>query len=141
MNHEGSKGSKESQSQAHKGRAEAASREVVDSALKIHRHLGSGLLESVYEACLIHECRKRGLAVAAQVMVPVEYDGMKLEQAFRIDLLVEDSLIVELKAVDAILPIHEAQILSYLKLTGRHLGLLLNFHVPLMKQGIRRFIL
>ncbi len=141
MNHEGAKASKESRSQGLKARAEKASREVVDAALKIHRYLGPGLLESAYEACLVHECRKRGLAVSSQVVVPVEYDGIKLDQAFRLDLLIEESLIVELKAVDAILPIHEAQILSYLKLTGCHLGLILNFHSPLMKNGIRRFIL
>ncbi|MBS1785649.1 MAG: GxxExxY protein [Acidobacteria bacterium] len=141
MNHEGAKVTKETQSQALKGRAEAASREVVDAALKIHRRLGPGLLESAYEACLIYECKKRGLSVASQVVVPVEYDGIKLDQAFRLDLLVEGSLVVELKAVEAILPIHEAQILSYMKLTGCHLGLILNFHVPLIKNGIRRFVL
>ena len=141
MNHEGAKVSKRAQSQDRKERSEAASREVVDAALKIHRQLGPGLLESAYEACLIHECRKRGLSVASQVVVPVEYDGIKLDHAFRLDLLIEESLVVELKAAEAILPIHEAQILSYMKLTGCHLGLLLNFHVPLMKDGIRRFIL
>lgn len=141
MNHQATKDAKKAPSQALKARAEAASREIVDAALKIHRQLGPGLLESAYEACLLHECKKRGLSVASQVVVPVEYDGIKLDQAFRMDLLVEESLVVELKAVEAVLPIHEAQILSYMKLAGCPLGLLINFHVPLIKDGIRRFIL
>jgi GxxExxY protein len=115
--------------------------QVVDSVFKIHRAFGPGLLESAYEVCLIHELKKRGLKVESQVVVPLVYDGVKIDTGFRMDLLVSDRLIVELKAVETILPVHEAQILTYLKVTGCRLGLLINFNVPLIKDGIKRVAL
>lgn len=116
-------------------------REIVDAAFHVHSTLGPGLIESVYETCLYHELTKRGLQVRRQVEVPIEYDGLRLDAALRIDLLVADEVVVEPKAVDAILPVHEAQVLTYLKLTGRRLGLLINFNVALIRDGIRRLIL
>ena len=115
--------------------------EVVDAAYKIHRTFGPGLLESAYEACMVFEVKKRGFKAESQVPVPLIYEGIKLDVGFRIDLLVEVKLIVELKAVEALLPIHEAQVITYLKVTQRRLGLLLNFNVPLIKDGIQRVIL
>ncbi len=114
---------------------------VVDAAIEVHRSLGPGLLESVYETCLVQELMNRGLAVERQVPVPLCYKDVNLEVGFRIDVLVEKYLIVELKAIDKILPIHEAQVLTYLKLTGNRVGLILNFNVILMKHGIQRIIL
>ncbi|MEP6925277.1 MAG: GxxExxY protein [Pyrinomonadaceae bacterium] len=114
--------------------------EIIDSAMKVHSTLGAGLLESVYETCLSHELRKRGLKVETQVALPVFYDGLKLDAGYRIDLLVENAVIVELKTAEHFLPIHEAQLLSYLKLSGKKLGLLLNFNVVHFKNGIKRLI-
>lgn len=111
---------------------------VVDSAIVVHGTLGPGLLESTYQACLAYELRKRGVSVSEQVGLPVVYDAQRLEIGYRIDLLVQETVVVEIKAIDAIAPIHRAQLLSYLKLSGRPLGLLLNFNVVLMKQGIVR---
>jgi len=111
---------------------------VIDSSMAVHRALGPGLLESAYQACLSHELRKRGFGVTTEVPLPVVYDGHKLEAGYRIDLLVEGQVVVEVKAVDALAPIHRAQLLTYLRLSGRSLGLLLNFNVPLMKDGIVR---
>jgi GxxExxY protein len=113
---------------------------VIGAAIVVHSTLGPGLLESAYEACLIHELRKRGLKVLSQVALPVVYDGCPIDVGYRIDLLVEDSLIVELKAVEAILPIHKAQLLSYLKMHGSKVGLLLNFNVLHLKDGITRMV-
>lgn len=113
---------------------------VVDAAMKVHSALGPGLLESTYEACLVHELRKRGLKVATQVSLPVAYDGVRIDVGYRIDLLVADAVVVELKAIDALLPIHQAQLLSYLKLSGNKLGLLINFNVLHLKNGIRRMV-
>jgi GxxExxY protein len=115
-----------------------ASRHVVDSALAVHVALGPGLLESTYQACLSYELRKRGVGVSEQVGLPVVYDGQRLEIGYRIDLLVQEMVVVEIKAIDAIAPVHRAQLLSYLKLSAKPLGLLLNFNVVLMKQGIVR---
>lgn len=111
---------------------------VVDAAMKVHTALGPGLLESAYEACLLHELRKRGRKVLSQVTLPVVYDGVKIDVGYRIDLLVEDVVIVELKAVEKLLPIHDAQLLSYLKLGGYRLGLLINFNVLHLRDGIKR---
>lgn len=111
---------------------------VVDSALKVHSALGPGLLESAYEACLRHELVKRGLEIQSQVILPVVYDGVQIDLGYRLDLLVNSILIVELKAVDTLTDVHKAQILSYLKLSGMKLGLLLNFNVAHMRDGIRR---
>ena len=114
---------------------------VVHAAYKVHEALGPGLLESVYEVCLIHELAKTGIQTERQVPLPVVYDDIKLEAGFRIDVLVEHQLIVELKAVEGLTPVHQAQVLTYLKLSGLRLGLLINFNVAVLKDGIRRVIL
>jgi GxxExxY protein len=111
---------------------------VVDAGLKVHRALGPGLLESAYHACLLYELQKRGLEVGSQVEMPIRYDGLLIGKAFRVDLFVENTVIVELKAVPKLQPIHEAQLLSYLRLSGCRLGLLINFHSVLLRDGIRR---
>jgi GxxExxY protein len=113
---------------------------VITAPMRVHSELGPGLLESTYTACLQYELRKAGLRSDAQVGLPVVYDGVKLDIGYRIDLLVEDLVIVELKSVEAIAPVHQAQIISYLKLSGRSLGLLINFNVPHLKDGIKRFV-
>ena len=113
---------------------------VIAAAMKVHSALGPGLLESAYEACMVHELRKAGFKVVSQVGLPVEYDGVKLDLGYRIDLLVEDRVIVELKCVEKILPVHEAQLISHLRLSGKRVGLLINFHVRSLKDGIRRFV-
>jgi GxxExxY protein len=120
---------------------ERLAKEIVDSAFKVHKELGPGLLESVYEACLAHELRKRGLRVDTQLELPVRYETVRLDVGFRLDLLVENEIIVELKAVETMNPLFEAQLLTYLKLTGKRLWLLINFNVPLIKKGIKRLIL
>ena len=123
------------------GELDVLARVVVDAAFAVHTALGPGLLEGVYEVCLAHELTKRGVRVERQVALPVIYDGVKIEAGLRLDLLVENQLIVELKAVETLLPVHKAQVLTYLKLTGKTLGLLINFNVPLIKEGIKRIIL
>jgi len=119
----------------------AIARIVVDAAFRVHSTLGPGLLERVYEVCLAHELRKRGLIVDAQVDLPVFYDGVRLDAGMRIDLIVAGKLLIELKAVETVLPVHKAQVLTYLKLTGHRLGLLINFNVPIIKDGIDRIAL
>lgn len=114
--------------------------EIVDAAMKVHTALGPGLLESAYEGCMKHEVSKRGLRVESQVTLPVVYDGQRIDLGYRLDLLVEDAVIVELKAVSEVSNLHKAQILSYLRLSKRKLGLLLNFNVERMKDGIHRFV-
>jgi len=114
---------------------------VVDSAIKVHRVLGPGLLESVYEACLTHELKQRGLNVSTQVALPIHYEGMEIESGLRLDMLVENRVIVELKTVEKLLPVHEAQLISYLRLAQKQIGFLLNFHVALMKDGITRRVI
>ncbi len=111
---------------------------IIGCAIRVHRTLGPGLLESTYEVCLAHELNKLGMSVQSQVALPVVYDGIRLDAGYRIDLLVENEVIVELKAVDSIHPIHEAQVISYLKLSGKKIGLLINFNVTMLKNGIRR---
>ena len=113
---------------------------VVDSAMKVHSALGPGLLESAYSICLTHELVKRGFRVHCEVPLPVVYDTVKLDVGYRLDLVVEDTVIVELKAVEALAPIHQAQIISYLKLSGKPIGLLINFHSLHLKDGIKRFV-
>lgn len=115
--------------------------QIVDAAYRVHCAPGPGLLESVYEICLAHELSKRGFRVERQVEVPVVYDGVRIDAALRIDLLVEDCVIVELKAVERHNPLFDAQVLTYLKLTGKKLGFLINFNVELIKQGIKRIVL
>ena len=112
--------------------------DIVDAAFKIHCKLGPGLLESAYEACMEHELRKRGYIVERQKPQPVYYDGVEIEVGYRLDLLVNNAIIIELKAVEHTLPIHQAQLITYLRLSGKTLGFLINFNVPLIKDGIRR---
>ena len=113
---------------------------VVDAAMKVHSALGPGLLESAYEACLIRELRKRGLRVEAQVPISVVYDGETLDVGYRADLIVEALVLVELKSVETVLPVHKAQLFSYLRLSGMQVGLLINFNVEHLKDGIKRVI-
>ena len=114
--------------------------QIIGAAIEVHRQLGPGLLESTYQACLCHELELRGILYECQKPLPLEYKGIKLECGYRIDLLVADSVIVEIKSVDALAPIHEAQLLTYLKLTGIKIGFLLNFNVVVLKNGIRRLV-
>jgi GxxExxY protein len=111
---------------------------IIGAAIEVHRALGPGLLESAYEACLVFELEQRGLKVEHQKPLPVVYQSVNLDCGYRIDLLVEDTVVVEIKAVDQLAPIHEAQLLSYLKLSGCRFGLLINFNVMMLKDGIRR---
>lgn len=116
--------------------------QVIGAAIEVHRELGPGLLESAYEAALSHELTARGLTFARQVPVPVSYKGLPLiDCAYRLDFLVADALVLEIKAVESIEPIHEAQLLTYLRVSGKRVGLLINFNVPLLKNGIRRRVL
>jgi GxxExxY protein len=115
-------------------------RQIVDSAFAVHRVLGPGLLESVYEQCLAHELAVRGIQVARQVAAPVVYRDTRMDTGFRMDLLVGGLVVVEVKAVEKIAPIHEAQLLTYLRLAGYRVGLLINFNVTLIKDGIKRMI-
>lgn len=119
---------------------EQVGKEIVDSAITVHRSLGPGLLESAYQACLAYELRKRGLRVQTEVLLPVVYDGLQLDAGYRIDILVEDRVIIENKAVAKLLPVHQAQLLTYLKLRDCRLGYLLNWNVHLMKNGIKRMV-
>ncbi len=111
---------------------------VIGAAIEVHRHLGPGLLESTYEACLVHELAQRGCTVEQQKPLPLVYKGIRLECGYRIDLLVDGLVVVEVKAVDDLAPIHTAQLLSYLRLSGCKVGLLINFNVEVLKDGIRR---
>jgi GxxExxY protein len=114
---------------------------IIKSAIEVHRYLGPGLLESAYEECLCCEFEQMGLTFERQKMLPVVYKGKQLQAAYRIDLLVEARVLIELKSVEKLLPIHNAQLLTYLRLTGLKTGLLLNFNAPLLKDGLRRFVL
>ena len=121
-------------------RTEDLTKQVVDAAFAVHSALGPGLLESVYETCLAYELKKRRIPFQRQVLLPIVYDGVTLDANLRIDFLVGECVIVELKAVDRDHPLFVAQVLTYLKLTGHRLGLLINFNVPLIKDGIRRVV-
>ncbi len=125
---------------APKKSAHEINREIIGAALRGHTALGPGLLENTYEACLEYELRKASLRVERQVGLPVVYDQVKLDLGYRLDLLVEDLVIVEIKAAEGITPVYEAQLLSYLKLSGKSLGLLINFNVAHLKDGIKRFV-
>ena len=114
---------------------------IIGAAIEVHRHLGPGLLESAYEECLCHELHLLGLGFERQVPLPVSYKGLKLDCGYKIDLVVADEVILELKCVEKILPVHEAQLLTYLRLSERRVGLLINFNVPLLTQGIIRRVL
>ena len=113
---------------------------IIASALKVHTALGPGLLERAYETCLLYELQKRGLPVQQQVLIPVRYEDFTIDNGYRVDLLVADRVVVELKALEAILPVHRAQLLSYLRLGGFKLGYLLNFNVARMRDGIVRLV-
>ena len=120
---------------------ESIRKAIVNAAFKVHRELGPGLLEKVYEVCLTHQLRKAGYLVARQVDIPIQYDGITFDEGLRLDLLVEQKVIVEIKAVETVNPVWQAQILSHLKLTGLRLGYIINFDVPMIKDGIKRIIL
>lgn len=120
---------------------DAVAREIVHATFLVHKALGPGLLESVYEVCLAHELTKRSLPLKRQLTLPVNYDGIRIDAGLRLDMLVDDAVIVELKAVDALLPVHRAQALTYLKLTGHRLAFLINFNVPVIRNGIVRIAL
>jgi GxxExxY protein len=123
------------------GDEEVIGKAIVKAALTIHKELGPGLLEKVYEVCLCHELRKDGFGVGRQLNIPIVYDGLTFEEGLRLDLLVENKVIVEVKAIEQVNPVWYAQVLSHLKLTKLRLGYLINFHVPLIKDGIKRIIL
>lgn len=120
---------------------ETIAHEVIQAAFRVHKKLGPGLLESVYEKCLCHELNKLSISYQRQLDVPIVYDDLKLDSGLRLDVLVRDRILVELKAVEKLLPVHKAQIITYLKLTGKRLGLLINFNVPLLKEGLQRIVL
>ncbi len=113
---------------------------IINAAIDVHKELGPGLLESVYEYCLVEELTRRGLKCQSQVRLPILYKGKQLEKEFIIDILVEDLIIIELKSVEILLPVHEVQLVTHLKLANKKLGLLINFNVPLLHEGIRRKI-
>ena len=115
--------------------------QIIGAAIEVHRELGPGLLESAYQACLVHELSLRGICFVSQLELPLSYKGVQLDVGYRLDLLVEDKIIVELKAVERVTPIHEAQLLTYLRLLKKPVGLLLNFSVPVLKDGIIRRVL
>ena len=136
MEHEAHEGREEHEGNS---RHEDLSRVIVDAGLKVHRALGPGLMESAYEHCLVHELELRGRSVRRQVALPVTYEGMTLDSDYRLDLVVDDAIVIEIKAVEALSRLHEAQILTYLRLSGLDVGFLMNFNVVLFKHGLRRF--
>jgi GxxExxY protein len=119
---------------------EQIAKTIVNRAIKVHKALGPGLLESAYQKCLAYELEKAGLRVKCETPIPIQYESVKIDAGFRADMIVEDSIIIENKTAEQILPIHEAQLLTYLKLTDLHLGFLLNWNVQLMKHGIQRMV-
>lgn len=121
--------------------AERVVTQLMDAAFKVHRELGPGLLESVYEVCLCHELKKQGVPFEKQVSLPVVYDGTRLDAGLRLDLLVANLVVVELKAVEKLIPLYDAQLLTYLKLSGKRLGLLINFNAAVLKDGFKRLVL
>lgn len=122
-------------------KVESVAKEIVDAAYAVHKTLGPGLLEKIYETCFCHELSKRRLKYRRQVDIPIKYDGIVFDEGLKLDVLVEDVIICELKAVDMMNPVYEAQLLSYLKLANKRLGFLLNFNVPVIKNGIKRIVL
>ena len=113
---------------------------ILDACITVHKEMGPGLLESIYEICLLSELASRGIKTESQVSIPLRYKGIELSKDFRIDMFVENEIILEIKSVDVLLPVHEAQLISYLKLTNKRLGFLINFNVPLLKNGFKRFV-
>ena len=122
-------------------REDQIARTIVNSAFTVHKTLGPGLLESIYEVCFCHELTKQGLSIRRQVLLPIVYDGIKFDEGLRLDVLVEELIICELKAVEELKPVFMAQLISYLKLAGKRIGFLINFNVPLIKSGIKRVVL
>ena len=118
----------------------ALTERVIGAAIEVHRHLGSGLLESAYEECLCRELSLKGLPFERQLELPIEYKGVRLECGYRLDIVVERLLVLELKSVEALLPVHEAQMITYLKLTNLRAGFLINFNVPILKREVKRFV-
>ena len=112
----------------------------MQACIEVHKHMGPGLLEKVYETCLMREFHLRGIKAQAQVSLPLTYKGMELDKSYSIDILVEDEIVLELKAAENMLPVFEAQLISYLRLSGKQVGYLVNFNVPLMKHGIKRYV-
>lgn len=123
------------------GERDPLSGKVIQLAIEVHRELGPGLLESAYEECLCYELSTAGLSFERQVSLPITYKSVRLESGYDMDIVVERRLVLELKTVERLIPIHEAQLLSYLKLSGIKTGLLMNFHVPLLKDGLKRIVL
>ncbi len=121
-------------------KTEEIAKAIVNASYKVHKELGPGLLERIYEICLAHELRKIGYEVVSQAKIPIVYDGIVFDEGLRLDLLIQDTIIVKVKAVEQVNPVWKAQILSQLKLTDKDLGFLINFNVPLIKDGIKRFI-
>ncbi len=121
--------------------SEQLTEKIIACAIEVHKALGPGLLESCYEQCLCHALSRKGVAFRRQVDMPVEFDGVKLDCGYRIDILVEDAVIVEVKSVDRPLPIHEAQLLTYMRLSGKKVGLIINFNVPRLTSGVLRRVL
>jgi GxxExxY protein len=113
---------------------------IIGAAIEVHRHLGPGLLETAYEECLCYELSQQGVRFQRQVALPVNYKGLKLDCGYKLDLVVEDSVVVELKAIEELLPIHSAQLLTYLKSSGKRVGLLINFNVPILTKGLKRMV-
>jgi GxxExxY protein len=136
LNHQGHQGHQEVSASV-----DDVARTIVDAGLQVHKALGPGLLESAYEHCLAHELFTRGVAFERQVPLPIAYKGTRLDAGYRIDLLVEGVVVVEIKAVEALSRLHEAQVLTYLRLSGRRIGLLMNFNVAILKHGLRRLVL
>jgi len=120
---------------------EELTNKIIGAAIEVHRELGPGLMESAYEECLCHELRLRGIGFERQVPLPVEYKGLKLECGYRLDVVVEDAVILELKCVERVLPVHVAQLMTYLKMTGKRVGLIVNFKVEMLSRGIVRRVL
>jgi GxxExxY protein len=123
-----------------KEKLDEISRRIIGAAIEVHRHLGPGLLESAYQSCLAFELKRLGMKVEEQEPLPVVYKQVKLDCGYRLDFVVEDEIIVEIKAIEQLPPIHEAQLLSYLRLAKKRVGLLMNFHVPVLKNGLKRIV-
>jgi GxxExxY protein len=141
MNHEGTKTQSWAQREVIPVETEEVASTIVDAAFTVHSTLGPGLLESVYEQCLAYELTERGLQFQRQIVLPIEYKRLRIDGGLRLDMVVEDRMIVEMKAVDKLAPVHMAQILTYMRLTGLRLGFLVNFNVSLIKDGIHRVVL
>jgi GxxExxY protein len=123
-----------------KDRLDLITRRIIGASIEVHKHLGPGLLESAYESCLVYELRERGLAIEQQEPLPIKYKNVLLDCGYRLDLLVEEAVIVEIKAIEKLLPIHDAQLLSYLRISGKCVGLLLNFNVRILRHGLKRIV-